>query len=249
VLDLIIDLLFDAFGFPLFAIARGLHNLIRKYAPWSLAVLGFIGLVLVLLTASYFNPLIYHFPAMMFSRLVGDRATEASHLNTIGLIYKEKGRYDQALDYYNQALLIRRETGDRWGVCCVLNNIGIAYNMKGDYEQALVSYDEALSLSREYGDQAREANVLIGMGSAYALLQRYDQAFAAYKQTLALYRALGDRYGEAEVLYNIGITYQDQGKQVQTRNYLSQALELVHKINAQDLEQRINHRLEAISIR
>ena len=56
----------------------------------------------------------------------------------------------------------------------------------------------------------------------------------------------GDAVGSVLAL---GLALQDQGKQVQTRNYLSQALELVHKINAQDLEQRINHRLEAISIR
>ena len=86
----------------------------------------------------------------------------ASSLHNIGLVYYNKGNYDEALLYYQKSLKIKyrvygvdesqvEEQGNS-SIALSLNNIGNVYNAKGNYDEALLYYQKSLKIKyRVYG--------------------------------------------------------------------------------------------------
>jgi DNA-binding SARP family transcriptional activator len=70
------------------------------------------------------------------ARRAGDRAAEATALNSLGLVAWWRGQYEQAAGHLQHALALRREAGDQSGQAYVLANLGIVVGQQGQYERA-----------------------------------------------------------------------------------------------------------------
>ncbi len=70
-------------------------------------------------------------------RAIGNRRGEGVDLTNIGVVYRNLGQYEKALEHYRQALAIDREIGDRRDVGDNLTNMGVVYDDLGQYEKAL----------------------------------------------------------------------------------------------------------------
>jgi len=75
---------------------------------------------------------------------------KAAALGNIGLIYKDKGDLDKALEYLKKALRINRGIGYRQGEANDLGNIGIIYKDKGDLDNALKHLKKALAVLERF---------------------------------------------------------------------------------------------------
>jgi tetratricopeptide (TPR) repeat protein len=66
----------------------------------------------------------------------------ANSYHNIGIILKNKGEYDKALEYYEKSLAIKLKTlgGEHTDVAHSYNNIGLIWKNKGEYEKALEHY-------------------------------------------------------------------------------------------------------------
>jgi CHAT domain-containing protein len=62
----------------------------------------------------------------------------------LGNVYREQGRYAQAISAYEQALEIDRKLGNRTRLVTPLGNIGRVYQAQGRNQQALDQYQQAL---------------------------------------------------------------------------------------------------------
>jgi tetratricopeptide (TPR) repeat protein len=71
--------------------------------------------------------------AQQAGNLVGISTT----LNNLGLVYRNQGKLDDAIDCYEQSLEISRRLGDDHGVGQTLANLGIIHKQRNQTEQAL----------------------------------------------------------------------------------------------------------------
>lgn len=79
---------------------------------------------------------------MKIYREIGDRATEARTLNSIGVVNQYLGNYLEALEDFEQSLLITQEIGNLATEAGTLNNIGAVNQYLGNYPTTLEYYGQ-----------------------------------------------------------------------------------------------------------
>ncbi|HMH92665.1 MAG TPA: tetratricopeptide repeat protein, partial [Streptosporangiaceae bacterium] len=167
-----------------------------------------------------------HGHARRAARQAGDRAAEATALNSLGVAAWRQGRHQQAVGLYQQALTLYRAVGDQTGEARALANLGIIDWQQGRYQQAADHHEQALALYRAAGDRVGETRALGNLGVADWQQGRYEQAAGHQRRALALYREAGDRAGEARALANLGNAEERMGRYEQAAGHLQQALAL-----------------------
>ncbi|NEQ52072.1 MAG: CHAT domain-containing protein, partial [Leptolyngbya sp. SIO3F4] len=121
---------------------------------------------------------------------IGDRATEASTLNNIGIVHRLLGEYSEALENYEQSLVITQEIGGRATEASTLNNIGIVHRLLGEYSEALENYEQSLVIKREIGDRATEASTLVNIGLLLQAQNKPVLAIIFFKQSINTYELI-----------------------------------------------------------
>ena len=100
----------------------------------------------------------------------GKKPEEALSFHQAGILSRNLGEPQKALDYYNQALALRRAVSDRGGEATTLTNAGTVYAELGELQKALDYYQQALPLRRAVSDRGGEAATLTNIGDVYAAL-------------------------------------------------------------------------------
>ena len=113
---------------------------------------------------------------------------EGSLWNKLGLIYRDVGRWDEAIRCYRKDLAICRSLDDRFGVGLSYGNLGEVYQKRGrdSWPQALEAYHKALAIIREFDDRYEETEVLANLGFLHQEMGAPDTALAYYEQAIAL---------------------------------------------------------------
>ena len=147
-----------------------------------------------------------------------ENASIATSLNNIGLIYKNKGEFDEALIYFQKSLKIRcrifsvnesqLETEGNVDIAQSLNNIGVIYYNKGEFDQALVYYQKALKIRCRIFDideseieiqgNASIAQSLNNIGSVYYYKGNYDEALIYYYKSFKIRCRVFDKIGHKQ---------------------------------------------------
>ncbi|HEY67138.1 MAG TPA: CHAT domain-containing protein [Thermoflexia bacterium] len=108
--------------------------------------------------------------------------------NTLGLICRSLGRWDEALDCYRQDLAICRSLDDRFGMGLSYGNLGEIYQKRGRdfWPQALEAYRAALSIIREFDDRYEETEALANLGFLHQEMGEYAQALDYYGRAIEI---------------------------------------------------------------
>ena len=67
----------------------------------------------------------------------GDRRGEGVTLGNLGIVYRQQGRWEEAIEMYQQVLAIFRALGDRHGEGVTLMSLGVVYGQQGRWEEAI----------------------------------------------------------------------------------------------------------------
>lgn len=165
----------------------------------------------ILLTHTY-KALGQHDTAIMYghrliemARREGDSSTVANYWYTVGTVYRDMGREEDAAAYFNRGAAVATAIGDY--PLAVLNYDSEAgvYKRKGDYKTALAILDIALALALKADDKDAVGNVLVSQGEIYDALERYDDAMAAFRQAVQCFGQTGQTQ-----LYDIAKTFLSQ---------------------------------------
>lgn len=118
-------------------------------------------------------------------------AVEAAVRDTLGLAFKNLGRYEQAEPLLRKALELRRELepADSLGLADSLLHLGGLLVERGDpVEEAEALLREALTLARRHGPEVspRVAESLEALGAFYTAAGRFDEAEPLLKQGVDL---------------------------------------------------------------
>jgi signal transduction histidine kinase len=154
----------------------------------------------------------------------------ANIFHNMGIVYKNLGRYEEALNFYIKSLEIKKRAGDRLGEAYSLNNIGIVYKSIDNLEQALDYLLKSLSIKEELGDEKSIYNTLSNIGVVYLKLSDYRSARDFIFKGLHLMRKFNDRHAEANALNNLGMTYKEEGDYEKALKYYHKSLEIDRQI-------------------
>jgi len=146
-------------------------------------------------------------------------------LNNVGVIYKNTGEYDKAIEYYQENLRIQEELGHILNMARSRANIGTVYYYFGiDYNKALEYYNTSLELFRQYTEEYSDdeegavlegrsgmAGIYLNIGLVYKELNNMGLAIDNYRKALRIFREIDDKPGIANTQNQIGLVYLEGG--------------------------------------
>ncbi|MEQ8925712.1 MAG: tetratricopeptide repeat protein [Fulvivirga sp.] len=161
---------------------------------------------------------------------IGDPSGMASSYNNIGVLNKNRGNLDEALDSYLNAVRIEEQNKFIDALPYTYNNIGTIYSLKGEFEKALVYFNKALEQFESINHKLRIIGTLNNIGNVYSDLQEYDYALKNYLQSLKIYESLEDNSQAFVPFNNIGNIYFQRGEWDNAMAFYESALDL-EKLN------------------
>ena len=122
----------------------------------------------------------------------------------IGLLYRNMGASDRAIEYFQAALNDHQEQNNPQGQLQALELLGDAYTHQEDYHTAIQVYDFLEEkLSQETSPTRLMTNMRRGI-HVYTLDNQFDSALTKSQKLLTLYEAHEDSEGIAMTLNNMG---------------------------------------------
>ncbi len=156
-------------------------------------------------------------------------------LNTLGKLYKDQGRYNEAESLLKDSLNIARNLLDNnhRAIAAYKNNLASLYDVQGKYRQAEVLFMESLDILKNlFGEHHPDvASVLNNLGNIYRLQENYNQAESFFKQALEIRKnCLSDNHPDYAVSLNdLGLLYTDLCRYTDAEQLLLKSLEIKEK--------------------
>ncbi|MCB2204994.1 CHAT domain-containing protein [bacterium] len=132
--------------------------------------------------------------------------------SNIAVVYKNGGRYEDAIEGFNAVLAYDRESRDDFRIAVSLYNLADVYNhyavdsrLKGDRVRFTELLQQARQLLHASLAQHPTADAWLNLGNNYAFANQLDSAVTSYRAAEELYRDAGYRVHRALALGNIGL--------------------------------------------
>ncbi|MEE8359850.1 MAG: tetratricopeptide repeat protein [Candidatus Omnitrophota bacterium] len=130
--------------------------------------------------------------------------------NNLGVIYGERGEYDEAIPLFKKSVETDPDYGDSYF------NLGKAYNDTGKKKEAISYYEKAIEVFPEIVS----ADTYYNLGSIYLQLEMYKEAQDSIKKALKLNPA------HVHANINLGICYHNAGNDAEAIKFFKRAIEL-----------------------
>jgi len=154
----------------------------------------------------------------------------ARALSNLGIVYRRRGNYPQALDYHLKALKISDETKDSNDIGEALNRIGLIYQGQGNFNAALEYFQRSRDVYGKIGGLHGMGNAMTNIGEIYSRQANYSLALEYLVKSQAIHEETGDLDGVAESGLEIGMVYGKQGNSTLALEYFQKALTIYEQI-------------------
>ncbi|QTA82099.1 Tetratricopeptide repeat-containing protein [Desulfonema limicola] len=154
----------------------------------------------------------------------------ATCLNNIGLVYRETGQYEKAVEKFDSALVIDKKIKSRWAIAYDLRNKAIALLLSGRASEALPLFQAAAKETREIGNRINEAKSLLGLGQANAVLGNTLEAKTALNKALDLSKSMFIRETWWRTLFELAKLEQNKAE---AEKILYQAVNVIEDMRAE----------------
>ena len=147
--------------------------------------------------------------ALNLATEINDRRGMAASYNNLGIVYRNQGAFDKALEYYIISLKMYETLQNKEGIATTKNNISTIYSIKKEYSQAMKYLEESYNLFVELKDNRKIVGSMNNLGNLHSDIQNFDNAIKYFKQSSELSQKLGMKF--ADPLVNLGNIYFKQG--------------------------------------
>nr|WP_315904033.1 tetratricopeptide repeat protein [Streptomyces fulvoviolaceus] len=142
----------------------------------------------------------------------GDRRSEAVAWDNLGLVLRETGRAEEAIDAHTRARDLYQDTEYLDFVAISWDNLGLALQDVDRGREAIDAHTRARDLYQDAGDRHREAVAWNNLGNALRKAGRVEEAIDAHTRARDLHQDAGDRHREAMVWSDLGIVFRRAGR-------------------------------------
>ena len=151
---------------------------------------------------------------------------EMSAKHTLGVAYKNGGKFKEALVLFNEYLPYVLSRKDSLRIGAVYSQFAAVNKELNNLEEALRYYLLALPMYEQVGNKAAVGYTYSGIGLIYKDLKQYDSALNYQLKALEISRATGHPTAMAIDLTNVGNVYFDQKNYDNAMKYYQQSLAL-----------------------
>ncbi len=152
--------------------------------------------------------------------------SKAKIINTIGLIYNNKGDYEKAINYHREALIAAQKANNLQEVAQSYSHIANSYYMKGDYPNSLSYNEKAFPIREKLKDETGIASYYNNMGNIYHQQGNNQKSLDFHFKSLTLREKIQHKQGISASLNNIGIVYYQQGDYKKAIEYYRKATDI-----------------------
>ena len=149
-------------------------------------------------------------------------------LNQLGILYKQKKDYTNALSYYEKALQLNTILKNK---ISIVNNISNIYAEKEQYQTAVTNlnhyYNDVLLLE----NSSEKATYLNNLGYYQSKL-KIPNALKKMEHALSIRKEKGDLVGLFSSYRYLTLHFKDQKNKKEALKYVSKTLDIAHKLNS-----------------
>ena len=165
----------------------------------------------------YYSPhldsaLIWYKKAYKLAQDEGDEDEMAYTTLSIGSLYNQMGKYEEALERFNSSLEYRIAQGDTNDITFILMKKGWLFNSSDKHEKAIETYMECLRYAEAAGDSNAIADVYNGIAVINKKRQDYDEAMKNFKRASDMYRSIGSKLGAGSSETNRAMVLKSTGR-------------------------------------
>jgi len=124
--------------------------------------------------------------------------------NQLGLLHKDLGNLDQAIEYFQSSLRHAKTEGQRVLKASAMDNLGYVLSLAGDHDSAVAYCQAAIEIRKSLGQVRAVAMSHATLGSIYRHQGKYDQSYHHYRQALDMFEANNDKVWISTVLMERG---------------------------------------------
>lgn len=149
---------------------------------------------------------------MRRAKQTGNRKLESSAMVWQGMVWFEKGNYDEALAAYIGALKIKEEIRDRKGEASLLLNMAGIYYEQNHVEKAVELYLKALEIKMKLGDKSGQSSIYINLGNVAESQNKLNDAAGFYSRAELLSKEMRDSMTVAVIDRSLANIYLQQNR-------------------------------------
>lgn len=153
---------------------------------------------------------------------------KSTSYNQLGLLYREKGLYEDAEAFFFKALAARKAIPDSLGIAKVYENLSFVKTGQGDYEQAIFYSLEAIKVVESMQLYGELGQFYLNLAIAYKRNKDIDEAFSFYHQALDFYKLDKDSFNLGNTMYNMANLYRDE-RQLDSAQHLYEGALNIYK--------------------
>jgi signal transduction histidine kinase len=157
-------------------------------------------------------------------------------LKHLGMLYSNKGMYDECLNTFTQARDISLKVKELSAALPIAyNGMANIYKMKGDYEEAAKHYYQALLIADRLNIQT-SGSIYNNMGSVQMFLKQYGKAYYYLDKAEEIAKKNNNYDLLASIYTNRGVVYKDEKKYPESLKNLKEALHIAREQKLSDAE-------------
>jgi len=147
-------------------------------------------------------------------------------LNTIGVLLRNRGYFDEALKEFEQSYELSHAEGDKTWQASAVTQIGTVLRYKGEYALAYDSIHRGLALRKKAGQRGREAFSINALGMLQRDDGQLDKARDSFNEALNIWKSLRAEIDMASAMRNLGWIDYKEGKYELAEQHYDQANEI-----------------------
>ncbi len=127
--------------------------------------------------------------------------------NYLGLVSRNKGEYNVAINYYFDALELAKKYNIELQLAYSHNNLGGIFTIKGDYDNAIKHLTDAMHFFNQTGNIEGMGYVSVNLGNLNRHFQNYQVAIQHFDDAIKYKLSINDTIGVATALNLKAISY------------------------------------------
>jgi tetratricopeptide (TPR) repeat protein len=175
--------------------------------------------------------------ALILNRELKNYPAQAVTLYNMGLLYRNIGSAEQALDCLLEVTKIREKTGDISGLAKAVNYTGTIYEKMNLHKEALECHLKAYELQQTIKDEVNIPATLSNIARIYEVNHMYDKAEDYYKKAVgklnSMELSLNTKKDLSQALFQLGDLYMRKGQYDQSLEYFNNSLAISREIDNQ----------------
>ncbi len=142
--------------------------------------------------------------ALAFAKEIDSLKTAKCYRN-IGIIYKNKAQYKNAIQYYSWAWNIYQSQNLEENQAIIYNDLGNVYKYQGDYSKSFEYYLKSTAIRERLGLESSLAGSYMNIGNFLNQQGNFKRAREYYEKSIAMCISIGDSIRLGRALMNSGI--------------------------------------------